>query len=354
MDMLASNMGKEVQIAGARIAGIVACVPKTEICNDFFHDRHTEADINDVIKMIGVKKRRWVTDGVTTHDLCLAAAERLLEALSWDRSSIDAIIFVSQTPDYVLPATACSLQAELGLPKSCIAFDVNLGCSGYPYALWLGMTLIQSGAANRVLLAVGDTISNIIDPNDRSTVFLFGDAGTITALESSSNSEGAFFVLGTDGSGVKNLIVPQGGFKNLTEFSDERFVGRKMDSLYMDGGEIFNFTLKSVPPLVNRLFEFSSSVESDYDYFLFHQANLFMLKHLAKKAKLPLDKVPINIDSYGNTSSASIPLLMVTDLKEKLLNKNSKLAMFGFGVGYSWAACSISVGDLKVVEMVEL
>ncbi|MDF3887826.1 ketoacyl-ACP synthase III, partial [Cupriavidus basilensis] len=193
--------GREVRTSNARLVGLVSCVPRQEIGNDYFLERFDDAGVSDVVKMIGVKKRRWVDGKTTARDLCRTAGLRLLDDLGWDPSTVDALIFVSQTPDYRLPATACILQADLGLSTSCIAFDVNLGCSGYPYALWLGMTMIKSGAAQRVLLAVGDTVTKIVNPEDRATALLFGDAGTVTALESSTVDDFSYFVLGTDGRG---------------------------------------------------------------------------------------------------------------------------------------------------------
>lgn len=353
MSVLASKSGREVRANGARVVGLVSCVPKQEVGNDYFLERFDEDSINDVIKMIGVNKRRWVDSQTTTKDLCEAAGQRLLAELDWNPKTVDAIIFVSQTPDFRLPATACVLQADLGLSTSCIAFDINLGCSGYPYALWLGMTMIQTGAATRVLLAVGDTVSKLVNPDDRATAMLFGDAGTVTALEASSPDDRAHFILGTDGRGAQNLFVPEGCFKNFADTKDPRLADRNPSCLFMDGCEIFNFTLRAVPPLVARMMEFAEKEATSYDAFLFHQANLFMLRHLAKKAKLPSESVPINIDSFGNTSCASIPLLMTTSLKTQLAEKSLQLAMFGFGVGYSWAAASIAVGPLKVVEMIE-
>lgn len=279
--------------------------------------------------------------------------KKLLEGLNWSPESVDALIFVSQTPDYRLPATACTLHSDLGLSRATIAFDINLGCSGYPYALWLGMTMVQTGAAKRVLLAVGDTVSKMVDPTDRSTALLFGDAGTMTAIEISSEGE-AFFVLGTDGAGSKNLIVPAGAFRDYSRCGDLRLAEKNPNSLYMDGGEIFNFTLRSVPALVAYLEEMTKLQNEAYDFLLFHQANLFMLKHLAKKLKIPIEKMPINIDEYGNTSCASIPLLMTTRLKDHLTRAPLQIGMFGFGVGYSWGAASLRIGPLKFIDAIEL
>ncbi len=340
-----------VKASHAAIVGVVSCLPQDQISNSHFVDRFGEAAVNEVTKMIGVQNRFWSDAITTTRDLCRVAGQRLLQKLNWEPESVDALIFVSQTPDYRLPASACALQADLKLSPACITFDVNLGCSGYPYAIWLGMMMVQTGAARRVLLAVGDTVSKLVDLNDRATALLFGDAGTVTAIEAKPNEQ-AVFVLGTDGSGVNNLIVPQGGFKDHTKTADERLLGKKADCLYMDGGEIFNFTLKTVPALVSKTIELSGFSVEAHDAFLFHQANLFMLKHLAKKAKLPADKTPINIDRYGNTSCASIPLLMTTCLQDRLSKETLRLALFGFGVGYSWAGASLAVGPLNCVETI--
>ena len=347
--------GREVAVGGARIAGVVSCVPTREVDNTGFADRFGAQAVLDVVKMIGVDRRRHVDEHTTTRDLCRVAGQRLLAGLEWDPAGIDALIFVTQTPDFRLPATACVLQSELGLSTSCIAFDINLGCSGYPYALWLGMTMIQSGAARRVLLAVGDTVTRMVDPLDRATAMIFGDAGTVTALEACADAVPAplaHFVLGTDGRGASNLIVPEGAFRRGAGM-DPRLKERDAACLFMDGGEIFNFTLRAIPPLVARTITLGGVPVEDYDAFLFHQANRFMLNHLVKKCKLPAARVPINIGDYGNTSSASIPLLMTTSLRKQLIDRGGRLAMFGFGVGYSWGAATLATGPIRIVETID-
>lgn len=348
-----ASIGREHVIDGVAVAGIISCVPAHIVKNDQFNDVFGASAVADVVKLTGVQSRRQASVKTTTADLCQIAGSRLLNSLGWEPTSIGAIIFVSQTPDYRLPATACALQKGLEISNACIAFDINLGCSGYPYALWLGMNMIKSGAAKRVLLAVGDTISKVVDNKDRATALLFGDAGTVTALESSENASPATFVMGTDGIGVSNLIVPHGAYKTGSVALDKRFEGRDLDALYMDGGEIFNFTLRTVPPLVARTRELGELDQVEHDYYLFHQANLFMLNHLAKKAKLEAAKVPMNIEEFGNTSSASIPLLITSRLAERVRNESVKVALFGFGVGYSWASASLTIGPLKVAETIE-
>jgi 3-oxoacyl-[acyl-carrier-protein] synthase-3 len=352
LDTPLAPAGRELRAGGARLAGVVSCLPAQEQSNQPFVERFGEAAVRDVVKMIGVERRRRAAEHQTTADLCRAAGEHLLRGLGWRPDQVDAVLFVSQTPDYRLPGTAFVLQAAWGLPAASIALDINLGCSAYPQALWLGMNLIRSGAARRVLLAVGDTISKLVDPEDRATALLFGDAGTVTALEADPEAEDAHFVIGADGGGVPNLIVPAGGCRG-TPTDDARLVGRSPDHLFMDGGEIFNFTLRRIPPLVARTLELAGHGAQGHDAFLFHQANLFMLKHLVKKAGLPAERVPINLNAYGNTSCASIPLLMTTELREALATRAMRLAMFGFGVGYSWASASLLTGPLAVVDTIE-
>lgn len=342
--------GTPASTRNARIAGIVSCVPRRVVGNDHFEARFGDK-VADVVKMTGVQSRRWVEDGVTTSDLCRHAADHLLDKLGRDRADVDAVIFVSQTPDYRLPATSCLLQERLGLRAGIIAFDVSLGCSGYVYGLWLAMMMVQGGGARNVLLAVGDTSSIMNDPEDRSTALLFGDAGTATLIERTEDEAEAHFVFGTDGAGAENLIVPKGAFRKCT--GHPKFAAYEQDILFMDGGEVFNFTLKAVPQLIADTLAVSGKDVADHDIFVLHQANTFMIKHLAKKAKLPMDKVPINIDRFGNTSSATLPLVMADVSAEQLQAECCRVAMFGFGVGFSWGGASLDVGPLACAELIE-
>lgn len=339
-----------ISLNRSRIAAVVACVPETVLRNESLVDRFGDA-VAQVTKMTGVLARHIAPVEQTTSDLCTAAALRLFDREGLAPSDVDAVIFVSQTPDYRLPATACELQHRLGLRAGIAAFDVNLGCSAYPYALWLAGMMIETGSARRVLMLVGDTISKIVNPEDRATAMLFGDCGTATLVEAADGPHPSLYVLGTDGAGACNLIVPEGAYR--TGRPQDPRNGNPGDTLFMEGGEIFNFTLKAVPGLVQDILAAGDQSVDHIDAFLFHQANGFMIKHLAKKAKLPAEKVPINIDRYGNTSSASIPLLMVTDCRDLVLRpEGAMLAMLGFGVGYSWGACTTRVGQLRTAELV--
>jgi len=327
-------MEKFSKLNSAKISGVVTCLPNRVIENNYFSDFLSETEIENIEKMAGVKKRYWVEDE-SAVDLCVCAGKDLIEQLNWKCDEIDAVIYVTQSPDYVLPASSIKIAGQLGLRNGVIAYDVNLGCSGYPYGLFLAETMIASGIANKVLLMVGETTSKIIDKKDKSTALIFGDAGAATALESDV-SEDSFYILGSDASGEKNLIVPNSRFSKNVMMHDPRMIGRNHDYIFMDGAEVFNFTLKNVPRLVGAISEISGG---SFDYYLFHQANKFMLNHLVKKMKINSDLSPINIDEYGNTSSVSIPLLLTTTLREKIKESPStKVGMFGFGVGYSWAA----------------
>lgn len=332
-----------------KIGGVVACVPERRVQNDAYVEQFGAA-AEQIIKMTGVRERPVVEGSVTTADLCEAAAEALLQRLDDDKSEIDAVLFVSQTPDYRLPATACYLQDRLGIRPGVIAFDINLGCSGYPYSLAIASMLIASGAARKVLLLVGDTISRIVSPDDRATAMLFGDCGTATLVEAGEDE--AVFVLGTDGRGVPNLIVPAGGFRDAP--ADERNPNPP-EALFMEGSEIFSFTLSAVPALFKQLCEESGREVADFNAILFHQANAFMINHLRKKIKAEVEAVPVNIDRFGNTSSATIPLLMATNCADMLkAPEPATIAMLGFGVGYSWAGASMKLGGLGCAELIEL
>lgn len=338
----ATTAGMPVKLDGVRIAGVQACLPKQVIENTHFEAQFGQAAVADVVRMIGVNQRRWVEPEVTGSDLTIVAATKLLNQLSWSTSSIDLIIYVSQTPDYVMPATACVLQQRLGLPVHCAAFDMNLGCSAYPYALWVAMSLIRASGLKRALVCVSETMSKIVDHGDRATAMLFGDAATVTAIETEQTADSSYFFLGTDGSGFSNLIIADGARGKFDPIINEKNLSTP-DKLHMDGWSVFNFTIGLVPKLIRESLIHASTDIEKIDYFLMHQANVFMLDHLSKKSKIPKDKLLKNIERYGNTSCASIPLLIATELSASKNTRNLSLALVGFGVGYSWSSAILKI-----------
>lgn len=351
---------KQTKVNNVKIKGIVCAVPKEIMNKEKFEKHFSPKDIEKTTKMTGVRTIHIADKDTCTSDLCSLSARDLMMDIKWEPETIDALIFVSQTPDYRIPATSCIVQERLGLSTECIAFDVNLGCSGYVYGLWMASNLISSGAVKRVLLLVGDTASKLNSPDDRSTVMLFGDAGTATALEYDESAFEIDFVLGTDGKGKEHLIIPAGGFRtpvnkeNLIRTALPEGGTRGENDLFMDGGEIFNFTIKRVPAILAELLTRNNLENKDIDYFVFHQANEFIIKHLAKKAQLTPQQTPISIDKYGNTSSASIPLTIVSELAGALKSNEKKIMMVGFGVGYSWGGTLINMGPLSCLKLLEV
>lgn len=345
------------RIAGVRLAGLASAVPSgiktvADVAAVFGAE-----DAHKISESTGVRSRRIAADHLCTSDLCEAAAKELLKQLAWSTDSVEALIFVSQTPDYLLPATSCSLHDRLGLAKSCAALDINLGCSGYVYGLWIAAQMVASGL-RRVLLLVGDTVSRIVSPQDRSAAPLFGDAGTATALEIDPDSPPWFFELGTDGSGQQHLIIPAGGFRTPrtadTALRTPREGGnvRSDEDLFMDGAEIFAFSLREVPRLIKQVTNSAGWTMETINAVVMHQANQFMLQHLAKRMKLPAEKVVLTLEDFGNTSSASIPLAITHALADKLLTTQLHLVLAGFGVGLSWGAVALTCGPLVAPSLI--
>lgn len=342
-------------LENSSIQGIVSAVPANVEGLEQLATVFGNEDSRKIAQVTGVYDRHITTPEQCTSDLCFHAAVRLMEELNWARDSIDALIMVSQSFDYLCPATSCCLHGRLSLSKDCAAFDVALGCSGYVYGLWNAASLIACGC-KRVLLLAGDTPSKFVSPLDKSTRPLFGDAGSATAIEYKENQR-MYFELGTDGTGFSHLIIPAGGVRQMrtteTAKRTEREGGniRSDEDLFMDGAEIFTFTLREVPPMLSKVLTSSGWVIEDVDAFVFHQANQFILDYLSKKMKLPPDKVPYSLKDFGNTSSASIPLTMSQRLSELLQGDKTRLVLAGFGIGFSWGAVALESGPMLLPEI---
>jgi 3-oxoacyl-[acyl-carrier-protein] synthase III len=345
-------------VRGVRVVGIASAVPPAVITplQTAGPAGVSPEEAQKIAQMTGVQQRRVADPSCCTSDMAYAAARRLLDDLKWDLDSVDALVFVSQTHDYDLPATACILQHRLGLSSHCAAFDISLGCSGYVYGLWVCANL-AAGGAKRVLLLVGDTTSRVCSPQDRSTAFLFGDAGTATALEQDPSAPDMAFVLGTDGSGEKFLYLPDSGFRQKEAEENSGLppgdiLVRGPLAIYMDGSEVFSFTLRRVPSMIKDVLATAGWTLDEVDAVVPHQANLFMLKHLAKRIGIPVEKLVISLDEFGNTSSASIPLALNHRMTQRLTQAPSKLILAGFGVGWSWGAVALTCGPLVMPEII--
>lgn len=350
-------------IENVRVAGVVTCVPKDEKCIDdeleLFGGNLKQ--LERLKRTIGLSRRRVVDEATTAADLCHDAARKLLAAASVEKSEIDAVICVTQTPDYLQPCNAAVLHGRLGLSKSCAAFDVNLGCSGYVYGLWLAHSMIASGGCRRVLLLAGDTISRLVNARDRAVAPLFGDGGSATLIEQSPSAPAAYFSLQTDGSGYDKLILPAGGARqpksDTTAEAAEDEAGnlRSPENLFMDGAEIFNFSITEEPKSVSELLEYASVDAAAVDYFVFHQANRYILSNIAKRLKLDPAKVPMQtVERYGNQSSASIPSAICGELSPVLsAGEPRQLLLSGFGVGLSWASALVKFDGQGVFHLID-
>lgn len=332
----------------ARVKSIDYHLPEHTLDNAQLAELFPEWSMEKITKKTGIHLRH-VVDGECASDLAAAAATLLIERHPGLRERLDTLLFCTQTPDYLLPTSACVLQDRLGLSQRIAAFDFNLGCSGYVYGLGIAKGLIESGQARDVLLVTADTYSRLIHPRDKSVRTLFGDAGTACwiAAQADETSESPLigpFVYGTDGGGGPNLIVPAGGMRKPAgadtkiEHQDMHGNCRTEENLYMNGAELYSFTLTRVPGLVHEALERASLTIDDVDHFVFHQANKFMLEALRDKCELPAEKFYIGVQDVGNTVSSTIPIAL-KQLSDAGRLREGQLAMLvGFGVGYSWGA----------------
>ncbi len=327
----------------ARVAGIVTSVPEIRFDNQAAGAGFSADEVRKVVAMAGVAERRTATGDIRSTDLCTAAAAKLLEITGWERGSVDALIMVTQTPDYFIPSACCVVHRNLDLPESCASFDLGQGCSGYIYGLWVASMMLDSGGMKRVLLLHGETPTLYADKADRSVALLFGDAGSATALERKEGDDDAwFYTLHTDGRGYDDLIVEAGGFR-------DRFCPDvRKHYVRMNGANVFNFTIKVVPRMIDDMLGLAKAGKESIDYFIFHQSNRFIIKHLMAKAALPPEKVPMTLDRFGNVGGPSIPLTITQGLPWPA-GRALALMLLGYGVGLSWGAALIGLGpDVKI------
>lgn len=349
-----------LSIKNIKLVGLSAGVPENIIETDTYN-LMTPDQIEHFIQSTGVERRRRATSNQCTSDLCVAAAEQLIEDLGWEKQEIDLLVFASHTGDYKLPSTSCILQNRLGLPTECMAFDINHGCSGFLYGLSIIANLMSTGNFHKGLLLVGNTQSKNVSYEDKSTYMIFGDAGAVAALEYAPADGDSFdFHFMTDGSQLESVYVPHGGYRH--PITPESFVvedcgdgiKRNKTNLIMDGMDVFAFANKYLPRSVNALVEhFGIDREKDVDYFVMHQANKFLCDKVMKKSGMPVEKSFFSYKNFGNSSGASIPLTMVTEMKDILNQEGRKnILSTAIGGGFSLASAMIKVGKVHCSDLV--
>lgn len=336
-----------MKVSVAAISAIEYYLPQNVLSSVQLGKEFPEWSVEKIDAKTGIRDRHVAAETECSSDLAVEAAKRLFQSGACQPAQIDYVLFCTQSPDYFLPTTACLIQTRLGIPQSAGAFDYNLGCSGFVVGLGVAKGLIETGQANKVLLLTGETYSKFIHRRDKSVRTIFGDAAAAT-LVSARETDGQVlvgpFIYGTDGCGAEHLIVPTGGMRHprtpetAVEFEDDSGNVRSRDNLYMNGAEIFNFTLRTIPRCVKDLLDRAKIEMEAVDLFVFHQANQYMLDHLRKRLKIPENKFVIVMDHCGNTVSSTIPIALKHAQQDGRLKSGDMIMLVGFGVGYSWAA----------------
>lgn len=345
---------------GVGIAAMAAAVPSHVIKNYEYTEFFPREEVKQVVDKIGIFERRFADANTCSSDLCFAAAEKLIEDNQIDRSEIDLLVFISQTPDYRMPATSILLQDRLHLEKTCMAFDISLGCAAFSYGLTVIYGLMQTGNIRKALLLDGETRSKVYSPKDRRTAFLFGDAGIAALIEKGEKYGKSYFSIHSDGSLGDLIKIEGGGYRHPSSVEtlkdrvvDEHGNIRNDEQGTMKGSDVFSFVLMNIPKDIKQTLTAAQTDLEHIDYVIFHQANDFMNNHIAKKLKLSPAKVPSTIAKYGNTSSVSVPLTIISELQDKLQNKKT-LLLSAFGVGMSWSTGIVDFVDCKISNIVEV
>jgi 3-oxoacyl-[acyl-carrier-protein] synthase-3 len=335
----------------AALRAVFSYLPEQTLTNEQLAQQFDDWDAAKILAKTGISVRHIAAADECSSDLGVAAAQRLFESGVCARDEVDFVLFCSQSPDYILPTTACLIQDRLRLRTDCGALDFNLGCSGFVYGLALAKSLIETGTSTNVLLITAETYTKFMNPKDRSVRSIFGD-GAAATLISLSSSEAVLigpFVFGTDGSGGRAVMIPAGGLRHPQ--TDESGIAKQDPSgnwrseqdLYMNGPEVFNFALQTVPRVLNQLLTKWGQPIEDVDYFIFHQANRFMLDRLRDKVGISPDKFWIDLEMQGNTVSSTIPIALESARQKHAIKAGDNVAIVGFGVGYSWAAAMLQI-----------
>ncbi len=346
--------------SGIRSSCVAGAVPKASVDNLTDHEFCPMEDRKKIVALTKVASYRKSPPGLCASDLCFAAADTLLAGLGTRREDIDAIVFATITPDYRVPSTACVLQHRLQCPSSVIAYDITMGCSGYIVGLYNACSLLKGGGLKRVLLLTGDTQSKLCYEEDKNVVFILGDGGTATLLEAGDAKSDTVIEVMTDGGRFENLYIPAGGCRQPStgetrEVREQPDGGkRSAEHLYMNGMEIFKFSVTDVVKTLSNFMEAEKLSAENLEYLFLHQANWFMNDKIAKKLKFPQEKVPYTIEFYGNTGSASIPLTMAHQFSTKAQSGKHRCLLSGFGVGLSWGVASMVLEDVYAPPIVEV
>ena len=319
-----------------RISEIETYFPEKKVTNEDLQKEFPEWSPEKIFNKVGVKQRYTASAEETVLELAVKASEKLLKKI--DKNEIDFILFCTQSPDYHLPTTACILQDRLGLRKNIGALDFNLGCSGFVYGLSIAKGLIATGVAQNILLVTAETYTKYLRKSDKSNRTIFGDGAVATLIQKDEAKENFQFILGTDGSGYDNLIVRNGGGRNRINKEDEAG-----NCLYMNGQNIFIFTVEKIPVLVKEILEKNNLTENDVDYYVFHQANAHILRKQREILEIPEEKFYINLEKYGNTVSSTIPIALKDALETGKVKRGQKIMLIGFGVGLSWGATIVEL-----------
>jgi len=315
------------------IKSIEYYLPPTTEDGNVLKKENPDWSIEDIEKKTGVDVRYISAPEQTATDMAALAAEKILSS-GLQKKEIEFLILITQSPDYALPTSACILQDRLGLDKSCMAFDVNLGCSGFIYGLAIGGSLIETGLAKKGFVICSETYTKYIDKSDRTCRPLFSDAASAALLSSSDHNDIGPFEMGTNGAGFNNLILPSSGTRVNDQQADEK-------KLFMDGSEVFMFAMDMVPKCVTALLDKSRKTIKDIDLFVFHQASKLVIDNIIRRLRLPKEKVFVNYHRIGNTVSASLPIALKDAANGKRLKKGDQVMLVGFGAGYSWGACLV-------------
>lgn len=345
---------------GIGITAMAGAVPSHVVENLKYTDHFSPEMVKEVVEKVGIYERRFADEKTCSSDLCFAAAQKLFLDNNINRDEIDLLVFISQTADYRMPATSITLQHRLGLKNTCIAFDVNLGCSAFLYGMSVVYSMMEAGNIRKALILDGETRSKVYGPRDRRSAFIFGDAGVAALVERNPKFGDSYISLNSDGSRADLIMIKAGGYRHMStpETLKERVIDeygnmRSDEQGYMKGGDVFNFVIREIPRDIKNTLATANVTADQMDYIVFHQANNFINSYIAKKMKLDVEKIPHTIEKFGNTSSVSVPLTIVSELKGKLDGQKT-LLMSAFGVGMTWASGIIPFVDCKISDIVEV